>query len=106
MGNWVGLEGERVEGPSVHLADSSRPLAPVPSRASRLTCRVWFNPPSRNLDWLLKTSIPTGFGSELLKFGGLKVFCDGALGARTAAISEAYADDALNRGMLMHGRDD
>ncbi len=70
----------------------------------KLGVRVWFNTPSRDLDSRIRLGLRTGFGSERLKFGGVKIFCDGALGARTAALSEPYADDSDNRGMLVHER--
>lgn len=70
-------------------------------KRGRLGVRVWFNTPSSDLDSRVRLGISTGFGSALLRFGGLKIFCDGALGARTAALSEAYADDPGNRGGLV-----
>lgn len=39
--------------------------------------------------------------SEFLSLKGLKVFMDGSLGARTAALHEEYNDDPDNRGMLL-----
>jgi hypothetical protein len=75
-------------------------------RDGSLGVRVWFNVPSRNLDSMLKMSLSTGIGSDMLKLGGLKIFCDGALGARTAALSEAYDDDKGNKGTLVHRKSD
>lgn len=37
---------------------------------------------------------------------GMKLFTDGALGARTAALKEAYLDDTGNRGMLVYSDDE
>jgi predicted amidohydrolase YtcJ len=73
-------------------------------KRGRLGVRVWFNTPSCDLDSRVRLGISTGFGSGRLKFGGLKIFCDGALGARTAALSEAYSDDPGNKGGLVIGR--
>jgi len=72
-------------------------------REGKLRVRVWFNVPSSELASLRSLNISTGLGSEMLKLGGLKVFCDGALGARTAAVSEPYEDDPGNKGMFVHG---
>lgn len=72
--------------------------------AGRLDVRVCFNMPSTELDPLLSTRITTGLGNSWLRLGGLKIFCDGALGARTAALSKDYSDDPGNRGMFVHGR--
>lgn len=41
----------------------------------------------------------TGSGSELFRFGPLKMLGDGALGARTAFLSRPYADDPATRGL-------
>lgn len=43
-------------------------------------------------------AIPAGFGGAWLRFLGLKLFMDGALGTRTAWMAEAY-DDADTRGI-------
>lgn len=75
-------------------------------RSGRLNIRVSFNIPSANLDSLLDSSISTGLGDSWLRLGGVKVFCDGALGARSAALSRPYADDPSNSGMFVHKRED
>jgi predicted amidohydrolase YtcJ len=74
--------------------------------SGRLGVRVWFNTPSSELESRLRLAIPTGIGSPFLKLGGVKVFCDGALGARTAALSEPFSDDRGNKGVFVHARDD
>jgi hypothetical protein len=74
-------------------------------RSGKLGLRVSFNVPARELDPMLRLSISSGLGSNFLRIGGVKLFCDGALGARTAALSEPYADDAGNRGEFMQGRE-
>jgi predicted amidohydrolase YtcJ len=40
----------------------------------------------------------------MLRIGAVKLFADGSLGARTAALREPYADDPGNRGVLMHAQ--
>ncbi len=67
----------------------------------KLGVRVWFNTPAKNIDSMLRLSLSTGIGSDRLRFGGVKVFCDGALGARTAALSKDYCDDPGNKGALV-----
>lgn len=42
----------------------------------------------------------TGSGTDLFKIGPLKMLLDGALGARTAALRQEYADDPGNYGIL------
>lgn len=75
-------------------------------RKGRLNVRVWFNTPSADLGSLTSLGVTSGVGSESLKLGGVKIFCDGALGARTAAMSEPFADDSDCRGVLIHSRDE
>jgi len=43
----------------------------------------------------------TGSGNDYLRFGSIKLFADGSLGASTAALYEDYADDPGNRGILV-----
>jgi predicted amidohydrolase YtcJ len=42
----------------------------------------------------------SGFGNDRLRIGPVKVFMDGALGPRTAAMFEPYLNEPENRGML------
>jgi len=47
-----------------------------------------------------------GFGDPFLKLRCIKIFADGSLGARTAALQEPYADDTSTKGMLNHSRNE
>ncbi|AIC95305.1 amidohydrolase [Shouchella lehensis] len=42
--------------------------------------------------------------SPYVEFGALKIFADGALGGRTAALSEPYEDDPSTSGLLIHNQ--
>jgi predicted amidohydrolase YtcJ len=42
----------------------------------------------------------SGFGDDMLKIGSVKVFMDGALGPRTAAMFQPYENEPGNRGIL------
>lgn len=53
-------------------------------------------------DALPNYSFRSGFGSPLVRFGGLKLFCDGSIGGRTAALSAPYSDDPSTAGQLNH----
>jgi len=44
--------------------------------------------------------IPSGFGDEWIRYQGLKIYLDGSLGGRTAALTEPYADDRYEEGTL------
>lgn len=41
-------------------------------------------------------------GTDFVEFGAMKIFADGAIGGRTAWLSEDYTDDIGNRGMPIH----
>jgi predicted amidohydrolase YtcJ len=45
--------------------------------------------------------VESGFGDDLLRLGGVKLFADGALGPLTAAMIQPYEGEPDNRGMLM-----
>lgn len=49
----------------------------------------------------LKSGYRTGDGDYIFKIGPLKILLDGSLGARTAALKEAYRGQAENLGILM-----
>lgn len=62
----------------------------------QLTVRVYEQSNFTTLDSLkeyYESGCTTGVGSDLFKFGPLKMLGDGALGARTAYLSRPYADD-------------
>ena len=51
-------------------------------------------------------ALTSGAGDEWLRLGAAKVFADGSLGSRTAALSRPYEDDRHERGMLLHSLSD
>ena len=48
----------------------------------------------------------SGFGDEMMMFGGFKIFTDGSVGGRTAALSSPYSDDGSTCGQLNHTNDE
>ena len=44
----------------------------------------------------------SGLGDDWVRFGGFKLFLDGSLGGRTAALSRPYADAPTTSGVLNH----
>ncbi len=56
--------------------------------------------PSSLIDHLISSGFSTEKGEDALRLGGVKVYLDGSLGARTAALTDPYADDADSSGML------
>jgi predicted amidohydrolase YtcJ len=57
-----------------------------------------------NKAWLedaLRSGIRFGFGDDWLRFGALKLFADGALGPRTAAMLQPYEGEPDNYGIVV-----
>jgi predicted amidohydrolase YtcJ len=52
------------------------------------------------LDTIVKTGLHSGFGDAMLRFAGVKVFLDGSIGARTAALNKPYRN-SRTRGVLL-----
>ena len=66
-----------------------------------LGLRVVKNIPAEKLDHAVEVGLQTGFGDEWLRIGGIKIFADGALGPRTAAMIEPYEGESDNRGIVV-----
>lgn len=49
-----------------------------------------------------KEGFYTGMGNDFFRLGPLKLFCDGALGGRTAWLKEPYSDDPKNIGISLY----
>jgi len=49
----------------------------------------------------IDTGLRTGFGDEWIRIGAVKLFSDGALGPRTAAMLSPYEVDSANSGILL-----
>lgn len=66
-----------------------------------LKVRVLMQIPEENLDAAIQAGLQSGFGDERLRIGGVKVFADGALGARTALMIEPFEGEPNNYGLAM-----
>lgn len=67
--------------------------------AGELKLRVMAQIPEAELDAAIALGIQSGLGDELLRIGAVKVFSDGALGARTAWMIDPYEGEPGNRGI-------
>lgn len=74
--------------------------------AGKLPIRLQVLIPIDKLRFASQLGITTGFGNDWLRIGGMKIFTDGSLGARTAALSAPYSDDRLNRGILTYKQEE
>ncbi len=71
-------------------------------KEGKLLLRVYLIAPYMFLDRLREIGIMNGFGDSMLRIGGIKLFADGSLGGRTAALEEPYADKPSEVGVLVH----
>lgn len=74
----------------------------------KMTVRVNQQAQFMDLDGLkefVEKGYNTGWGSEWFRIGPLKMLGDGSLGARTAYMSEPYADDPSTRGIPIFTRE-
>ncbi len=55
----------------------------------------------KELDDALRLGLRSGFGDDWLRIGAVKMFADGALGPRTAAMLTPYEGEPGNRGMTV-----
>lgn len=70
-------------------------------KRGRLGLRVIKSIPLEDLDHAIGLGLRSGFGDDFLRIGSVKLFADGALGPRTAAMLQPYDGEPDNRGMLM-----
>ena len=70
-----------------------------------LPLRVYLLIPVGFLDHLIGLGLSAGFGDDMVRIGGVKIFADGSLGARTAALHESYSDDPSTKGMMIYKED-
>ncbi|HEV2581875.1 MAG TPA: amidohydrolase family protein [Ktedonobacteraceae bacterium] len=68
---------------------------------SALGVRVQMILPRRMLPELRAVGVRAGFGDDLLRLGGIKIFADGTLGSQTAAMLDGFEGDPGNRGILV-----
>lgn len=58
------------------------------------------------IDDMNEAGLGYGKGTPFIELGAMKIFSDGALGGRTAWLTESYSDDPGNKGINIHSRDD
>jgi hypothetical protein len=103
-GGWVGESPVEVEAyrrlrdrGELRVRTTLMPVAealhPLPARAED------------HMDVGLDLGIRSGFGDDWLALGAVKLFADGAVGGRTAAMHDDFADDPGNRGYLQNSEE-
>jgi predicted amidohydrolase YtcJ len=70
----------------------------------KLTARIYamIGDTGADFDVLSKDGPLIGYGGDFLSLRAVKLYADGALGSRGAALLAAYSDDAKNSGLLFH----
>lgn len=68
---------------------------------NELALRIVKNIPVKLLQHAIGLGIRSGFGDQWLRIGGIKIFADGALGPRTAAMVDPYENDPTNYGIVV-----
>ncbi len=71
-----------------------------------LGLRVVKNIPVAYLQQAVDLGLRTGFGDDWLRIGGIKIFADGALGPRTAAMIAPYEGEPDNRGIVVTDKEE
>jgi predicted amidohydrolase YtcJ len=59
-----------------------------------------------NMEELAASGLTSGSGDEWLRIGAVKIFADGAIGGRTALLSEPYHDAPQTTGIAMHSQEE
>jgi len=75
---------------SVHTMSRLRHVLAFMAGRSERRLRVTICPEVASFDKLEAVGLETGFGDPWLRFGGVKIFADGSIGARNAAVSEPF----------------
>src|SRR5581483_1323272 len=65
-----------------------------------LKTRVQMILPRHVLPELREIGLQAGFGDDMLRLGGIKIFADGTLGSQTAAMLDGFEGNPDNRGIL------
>ena len=69
---------------------------------NKLPLRVYIMVSVKLLDHLIDLGLHTGFGDRRVRIGSVKIFSDGSLGARTAALFQPYHDEPTRKGIVLY----
>ena len=75
---------------SVHTMSRLLDVPALMSRRAERRLRVTICPEAASFDEVKAVGFATGFGDPWLRFGGIKIFADGSIGAQNAAVSEPF----------------
>jgi hypothetical protein len=98
----AGITGVHDTGISIDEAEVYMSMAD--DNALDLRIYAMLSDAGENLDAMGKPLV--GYGNDRLDIQSVKIYIDGALGSRGAAMLEPYSDDVENRGLAFMGADD
>jgi predicted amidohydrolase YtcJ len=75
-------------------------------REQELGLRVIKSIPIDDTEHAINLGLKTGFGDNWIRIGNVKIFADGALGPRTAAMMTPYEGEPKNLGMKLYEREE
>jgi predicted amidohydrolase YtcJ len=92
----------------VHDFDGSRCFQALQKlhKEHELGLRVIKNIPIDDAKQAIRLGLRTGLGDDWIRIGNIKIFADGALGPRTAAMMAPYEGEPENLGMMFYERDE
>jgi predicted amidohydrolase YtcJ len=70
----------------------------------KLPLRVYLGVSPKLLDRRVNLHLSTRPSNSKIRFGFVKLFADGSLGSRTAALEEPYSDEPSSNGLLLHDK--
>jgi predicted amidohydrolase YtcJ len=73
--------------------------------AGRLKVRIYTMNLNLTAEWLTGSQIKTGFGSDRLRIGPIKIFADGGMSNRTAAVSTPFLTPPYDKGLKIQSRE-
>ena len=74
--------------------------------AGKLTIRIYTMNHDEKAEPLTASRIKTGFGSDRLRIGPIKIFADGGMSNRTAAVGTPYLCPPNDKGLKIQSRED
>ncbi len=89
----VGAHDPFVDAPTLRTYQFAAETGRFPFRLDAYILNKWANP-------LMAAGIHRGFGSDWIKVGAIKIFLDGGMSSRTAAVFEPYAATGGGTGIL------
>lgn len=73
---------------------------------NKLPLRIYMIIPVNLMDHVAGVESSKDFGDNVVRIGGVQIFADGSLAARTAALHEPYSDDPATKGRLLHTQEE